>query len=147
MIKAYTARAATQITGDAPHRKRILLVESDTSVRAALIRLLQSENHEVMSARDAAEACHLPDVDNLDAILFDLDTADESCLQTLRMLANTNPHARVLLTTTCKQQPFDPSMTAGIVMEKPFHLPDLLRQLKQPAEPASRLTARAATSN
>ena len=110
---------------------RILIVESDAPVREGLARALKLECYEVSTAVNGSEALgRHDDFSQIDAVLLDLDLADEHRWQAVRQLSSANPLLSVIgMTARPTRHALADAADLEAVIEKPFEVPALLRIL------------------
>ena len=115
-------------------KKRILLLDADTSVRSALDSALGAENYFVVSAGDSREALNQFAAHPIDLALLELNASGrESDWCTVQRLAEMNPRLPIVLMTAQPGEPAHPlARHARAWFQKPLlDLPLLLSKLSE----------------
>ncbi len=112
-------------------KKTILLADADASVRENLARVLELEQYTVLSARSGSEAAEKLLTLSPDLALFDLELADEQEWPGLDSLCDTVPGVPIILITArSHQENRATQLGVDALMEKPLHLPLLLKTIR-----------------
>jgi len=117
---------------DSRREARILLVDSDESVREAVCAILLGRNHQVRTAKSKAEAINLLTKQEFDLVLADLGMPDsEGGSALLKWLAARKPQLANYVILMRAVAPGDKSETpeamAGcVILQKPFKAVELL---------------------
>jgi DNA-binding NtrC family response regulator len=129
-------------------KTKILLVDDDEGVLAALSAALASEGHEVVVAKNGREAIDRFREGHIHLALLDLNMPVKGGWETLERFTTMHPLLPVIVITAEPDQ-YPMAAEAGVAafMEKPLDLPLLLQTIDQllvePVEQRlSRLTAR-----
>lgn len=139
-----------QAMTDAFMKTKILLVDDDSSILAALTGVLKSEGYDVRHAvngHDALVAFHtLPDIG---LVLLDLNMPVKGGWDTFERLTAINPLLPIIIITARPdQQSLAVEAGAAALMEKPLEIPVLLETMqKLLAEPPETRLARIAGQN
>jgi DNA-binding NtrC family response regulator len=112
-----------------PRQGRILLVDTDTEVRASMAYALESEGYPVRAAATAEEALAYVDAE-IDVVLLDLGLPDASGWDLFEGIKALHPSLPIVVTTTRSDQ-YQSASRAGAtaLMEKPLYLPRLIETL------------------
>lgn len=139
-----------QAMADAFVKTKILLVDDDSSILAALTGVLKSEGYDVRHAFNGQEALvafrTLPDIG---LVLLDLNMPVKGGWDTFEQLTAINPLLPIIIITARPDQQ-SLAETAGVaaLMEKPLEIPLLLETMqKLLAEPPEMRLARASGQN
>lgn len=128
-------------------KTKVLLVDDDVSVVAALTGVLRSEGYEVIQAFNGHEALeHFHTVGGADVALLDLCMPVKGGWDTFEQLTAINPLLPIIVITARPGQ-FPMAAAAGVaaLMEKPLDLPLLLETMRKLlAEPPETRLARIA---
>jgi two-component system, OmpR family, KDP operon response regulator KdpE len=120
-------------------KKTILVADEDESVRESLARVLESEQYQVLKAREGREAENLLLAGTPDLALLDLELSGGMDWRGLDELCDAAPWVPVLL-ITARSHRYKRALQLGAdaLMEKPLHLPILLKTIRNLVrEPAS----------
>lgn len=114
-----------------PPTKRILLADDDASVRQMLGRVLESECYAVAFAKTGREAATKFASDPPDLVLLDLNMPDKDGWEAFGMMCSQHPMIPVVvITARPNQHPQAVELGVDALMEKPLHLPLLLRTMR-----------------
>ena len=114
-----------------PLPKKILLADDDPGIREMLGRVLESENYEVVSAKNGNEAAAKFVSWRPDLVLLDLNMPDRDGWSAFRFMAAAHPSLRVIIITARPNQSEKANeLGADAIMEKPLNLPALLEAMK-----------------
>jgi len=117
---------------DSGAKSQILLVEEDSSVRASLQRVLQSENYTVAAVGSTAGARQVLRDQHVDLVLMDVDSPDHDGWTAAKEIAATAMFLPMVLITAKAGQQMRAAMTgADVLMEKPLSFPALVQTMKQ----------------
>jgi DNA-binding NtrC family response regulator len=116
-----------------PHRTKVLLVDDDSSVVAALGAALRLEDYEVIAAFNGHQAIQdfykHPDVA---IVLLDICMPVKGGWDTFERLTTINPLLPIIvITARCDQSPLAVAAGADAFMEKPLDVRQLLVIMKQ----------------
>jgi DNA-binding response OmpR family regulator len=120
-------------------KARILLVDDDESVLAALTGLLESEGYEVAHAANGHEGLRLFHDQHVDLALLDINMPVKNGWETLDQIVSINPLLPVII-ITARPDAREKSRTLPLAafMQKPLDPPALLanieRLLAEPSE-------------
>ena len=135
---------------DKPKKPRVLLVEDDVSVVAALSGVLRDEGYDMIHASDGHEAIrNFKAVGGTDLVLLDLNMPVKGGWDTFELLTARNPLLPVIVITARPDQHVM-AAAAGVaaLLEKPLDIPVLLETMsKLLAEPMETRLARIARKN
>ncbi len=111
---------------------RILLVDDDDDVLAALRKALMSEGYEVIVARNGREAVERFKEGHVDIALLDLRMPIKGGWETLDRLTTIHPLIQVIVITARPGQ-YPAAAAAGVaaLMEKPLDLPLLIQSIDE----------------
>lgn len=109
----------------------ILLADDDPSVREMLGRVLESEHYHVSFAKNGREATQRLKAEPPDLILLDLSMPEKDGWDTFNGICDTQPMIPVIIITARPHQ-YGRALDLGVdaLMEKPLHLPLLLKTIK-----------------
>lgn len=126
--------------------KRVLVVDDDERVCAALADVLESEGYLVDKAHNGVEAVRRTITHSPDLVLLDLNLPHWDGWKALSRLDEVRPLLPVIVITARPNQ-YEAAVRLGVdaFMEKPLNIPVLLRALKQlvderPQDRVKRLT-------
>jgi two-component system OmpR family response regulator len=114
-------------------KTKVLLVDDDLSVIAALSGVLRSEGYDVIQAFDGHDAIdRFHTVAGADIALLDLNMPRKGGWDTFERLTTINPLLPVIIITAQPDQ-HPTALAAGVsaLMEKPLEIPFLLATMKQ----------------
>jgi len=115
---------------------RVLLVESDDSVRAVTQRMLQSGGYRVTALKDAAEAVRVVEQgERFDAVVTDVVMPKMGGIEMVDLLRGSQPGLRALFCSGYAHEVFATNPNHIHVLQKPFTTQDLLRTLAELASP------------
>ena len=112
-------------------KKRILIVEDESTLRTALFRVMGRQGHQVVTASTSAEAHQLGlnGGQIFDLVLLDVHLPDASGLELLKAFRAQSPETQILILTgqgTVEMAVEATKMGAFHFMTKPFHLDELM---------------------
>jgi len=114
-------------------KANILIAEDDASIRLGLIATLESENYDVMSANDGAQALRLFQQKKYDLIILDVMMPHKSGYDVCREIRAINANVPILF-LTAKGEEIDKvvglKMGADDYMSKPFGIHELLARVE-----------------
>ncbi|OQX79441.1 MAG: DNA-binding response regulator [Candidatus Omnitrophica bacterium 4484_70.1] len=114
-------------------KKRILVVEDDTSILTGLVDLLSGEGYEVSSAQDGSQALKLYDKEKPDLILLDIMIPEKSGYDVCREIRKKDTTIPILM-LTAKGQEVDKvvglELGADDYIVKPFGVNELLARIR-----------------
>jgi two-component system response regulator MprA len=125
-------------------RGRVLLIDDDCAVRAALSRALESEAYSVAPAKDDGEALQRLARERYDVVLLDLDLMCVQGWDAFHRIHAANPSLPIVLITARPDQ-YDAAAAAGAsgIMEKPLSLPLLIQRIDDALQALSRSRSQA----
>ncbi len=111
---------------------RILLVEDDVAVRAALAHTLERKHFTVVAVPDALQALRVVEQQSFDLVLTDAVMPGMSGTALVEHLHVAHPELRVILMSGYSRELVDASSVAGTrqQLRKPFTTADMMRALK-----------------
>jgi CheY-like chemotaxis protein len=110
---------------------KILLVDDDEEVLAALDGALASEGYEVIVAKNGREAIERFHQGHVDIVLLDLNMPIKGGWETFERLATIHPLLPVIVITARPDQyPLAVAAGVGALMEKPLDVPLLLHAIE-----------------
>ena len=111
-------------------QKRILVVDDDLGVRKMLARVLVDEGYCVQTTAEGDKALEIAQRSAPDLVLLDVKLRRESGWDVFRRLIQVKPLLPVAIITAKPNQLFT-AVAAGVgaLLEKPLHLPKLLRTI------------------
>ena len=119
-------------TEDKQKRPKVLLVDDEPKICAALAGVLISEGFEVMFAESADEAISEFRNGIFDIVLLDLRMPGKSGWETLGQLKPSRPLLPVIIITALpNQQALAQAAGVGALLEKPFDIPQLLETMRK----------------
>ena len=129
-------------------RKRILVVDDERAILAALRKVLEAEGYEVVLAQTASQALERLEAGDIDLLLLDLDLTAHHGTGILEWLIQARSRLSVIVITG-RQEHRERAQTAPVngIMDKPLDVPLLLQQMRELLEEpvgefASRVEAR-----
>jgi DNA-binding response OmpR family regulator len=112
----------------ANQKKRILLVDDDSSVRQMLMRVLVGEGYLVLPAASGLEGLKIASRTQIDLVLLDLNMPGQSGWETFEGLMAENSSVPVIIITARPNQLFTALASGvGALLEKPLDFPNLLQ--------------------
>jgi len=111
----------------APHRRRILVVDDDPRARSAVARLLAEEGYEATEAADGEEASGLLSSLRPDLVLTDLDMPRLDGRGLVQRVHRLRPGTPVLVLSA--RSDLDPGATEGF-FPKPVRVESLLARIR-----------------
>jgi CheY-like chemotaxis protein len=108
----------------------ILLAEDDNMIRSFVCSVLQAHGYRVLPADDGMKALYLAKrvgADGIDLVLTDLDMPALNGIQLVRCLKQLRPGLKILYMTGYRGAIVDQLWDEGMVIEKPFSYPALIR--------------------
>jgi DNA-binding response OmpR family regulator len=119
-------------------KNRILVVEEDDAIRAALGKVLAAEDFDVLTAADAEEAMPLFDGCNVDLLLLDLSLPTKNGWDLFEHFSDINPLVPIIILTGQPEGEDSCDGSAGDAMlEKPVDVTLLIESIAALlAEPA-----------
>ena len=75
---------------------RILIIDDDELVRAALVLLLEREGHEVLEARDGIQAGRILEVDIPDLVITDIIMPEMEGFEVIREIRRVSPALKII---------------------------------------------------
>jgi DNA-binding response OmpR family regulator len=112
---------------EAPHRRRILVVDDDPRSRSAVARLLAEEGYEATEAADGEEASGLLSSWRPDLVLTDLDMPRLDGRGLVQRVHRLRPGTPVLVLSA--RSDLDPGTTEGF-FPKPVRVESLLARIR-----------------
>jgi DNA-binding response OmpR family regulator len=117
--------------GAIPTRKRILVVDDDTSVRESIARVLEEQDYDVIVAATAREAVSVFLAGSPDLVLLDLNMPDQDGWEIFRTMHKLWPFVPVIIVTARPHQAEQAANSgADALMEKPLDFAVLLNAVK-----------------
>jgi len=108
-------------------KKRILIVDDDTSIRNGLKKLLKKANYDVALAADGIEAVDRFFSEPIDLLLLDLNMPGKDGWATCENITRRNPYVPTIIMTGLPDQfPIALAAGEGALLEKPLNPEDLL---------------------
>jgi DNA-binding response OmpR family regulator len=112
-------------------KKRILIVDDDTSIRNGLKKLLKKASYDVVLAADGFEAVERFFSDSIDLLLLDLNMPGKDGWAACENITRTNPYVPIIIMTGLPDQfPVASAAGAGALLEKPLNPEELLRVIE-----------------
>ncbi len=118
--------------GQVRPRKRILIVDDDSTVRDSLSNLLAAEGYFIIAAENGQQAITFANTLPLDLVLLDLNMPGKNGWDTFEQLTSEHPLIPIVIATARPDQLFT-ALGAGVgaLLEKPMDMPTLLRTLER----------------
>ena len=112
---------------------KVLLVDDDISVHAALSGVLRDAGSEVIDAFDGNEAIRkFQAAGGVDIVLLDLSMPVKTGWDTFERLTSINPLLPIIIVTgQPDQETLAAAAGAGALMEKPIEIPELLKTMQE----------------
>ena len=108
-------------------KKRILIVDDDTSIRNGLKKLLKKANYDVAVAADGFEAVDRFFSEPVDLLLLDLSMPGKDGWAACENITRKNPWVPTIIMTGLPDQfPMASAAGAGALLEKPLDPEELL---------------------
>ncbi len=117
-------------------RSKILVVDSDESVRASFKRILENAGYEVDVAEDKCEALQKAKTDRFDVALIDKALPDNNVFEFSRLLEEVKLEmVKIIVTSMPSEHEENEARESGCsYLVKPVALPDLLDVIKTSLE-------------
>lgn len=134
-------RAVPPVSAETDRRLRVLVVEDDEEMRAALRQILELAGFQVRTASDGIEGRSLASAEAYDILLSDVRLPGQSGLALARSLRDLAARPRVILLTAYPEwKIYEEAEAAGAceVITKPvdlFKLAALIQEIARPAPP------------
>jgi CheY-like chemotaxis protein len=116
---------------------RILVIDDDGAVRAAIRLLLERESHEVVDAEDGRSGVDALKIAAFDIVICDIFMPGMDGLETIREFHRHNPHVPVIAMSGFTFRHSAPDfltmatkLGAAYSLHKPFRPPELLRAVQ-----------------
>lgn len=115
----------------AGEKKKILVVDSDESLREMLIQLLTEEGFSVLPAADGLEALEFAKLARFDLVLMELNLPLKDGWKTFEELNEEDPLLPIVLITARPNQLF-PALASGVgaLLEKPLNFTRLIQTIR-----------------
>jgi DNA-binding response OmpR family regulator len=112
-------------------KKKILVVDSDESLREMLIQLLAEEGFSVLPAADGLEALEFAKLTRFDLVLMELNLPLRDGWKTFEELNEEDPLLPIVLITARPNQLF-PALASGVgaLLEKPLNFTRLIQTIR-----------------
>jgi DNA-binding NtrC family response regulator len=113
-------------------KKKVLVVDDDTSVRESLGKVLGDAGYEVLLATDGLEARERLDSDPVDLLLLDINLPRQNGWDTFERITSQDPTIPIIIVTGQPDQ-YPTALAAGVgaLMEKPVDVPQLLQTIEE----------------
>lgn len=109
-------------------KKRILIVDDDTSIRNGLKKLLKTANYDVALAADGFEAVDRFFSEQIDLLIMDLNMPGKDGWAACENITRKNPYVPTIIMTGLPDQfPIVSAAGAGALVEKPLNPDELLK--------------------
>jgi DNA-binding response OmpR family regulator len=113
-------------------KKRVLILDDDTSVRHAISRVLVEAGYEVLQAGEEQQALAQFDAKEVDLLLLDLGLPNKSGWEMFEAFTRKNPTVPVIIITgQSRQSEMAMAAGAGALMEKPLDVAQLLQTMQE----------------
>jgi CheY-like chemotaxis protein len=113
-------------------KRKVLVVDDESSIREALSKVLHTEDYEVVSAANGQEAIEKFGQEKIDLLLLDLGLPVKDGWGMLEWLANVNPLLPiVIITGRYEQRELAEAAGVDALMEKPLDVPRLLQTIRE----------------
>ena len=115
---------------------RVLVIDDEAAVRAALCATLSDAGCEVTEARDGAEAIEILRAAPTDAVLMDIYMPMQDGFEAIRAVRRIAPTVKIIAISGASRGGFDPLKAAQMLgadrtLRKPFGIDDLLAAVKE----------------
>jgi DNA-binding response OmpR family regulator len=112
-------------------RNRILIIDDNAAVRAAIVGVLQGAGYQVFQAGDGKDALAKFDARSLDLLLLDLGLPGQDGWDTFEAFTRNNPLLEVIIITgRARQAEIAVAAGVGALMEKPLDAVVLLKTIR-----------------
>jgi len=113
-------------------KKKVLIVDDDVAVRAAIGQVLTAAGYDVLQAGDGMQALAQFDPKQFDLLLLDLGLPNKSGWDTFEEFTSKNPTLPIIVITGQTRQS-EMAMAAGVgaLMEKPMDALTLLQTMEE----------------
>jgi DNA-binding response OmpR family regulator len=112
-------------------KKRILIVDDDTSIRKGLKKLLKKANYNVALAANGFEAVDQFFSEPVDLLLLDLNMPGKDGWAAYENITRRNPYVPTIIMTGLPDQfPIAAAVGAGALLEKPLEPKELLHVIE-----------------
>jgi two-component system, OmpR family, KDP operon response regulator KdpE len=127
-------------------KRKVLVVDDESSIREALSKVLCTEGYEVVSAANGQEAIEKFGQEKIDLLLLDLGLPVKDGWDTLAWLAHVNPLLPIIIITgRYAQRELAEAAGVDALMEKPLDVPRLLQTIRELMEEPMELRAQRAS--
>ena len=112
---------------------RIILAEDDDDMRRFLVKALEKAGHEVTSFAEGASAFEEIKQKTFDLLLTDIVMPEMDGIELARRAADLDPSLKIMFITGFAAVALEegkPVVPGSTVLSKPFHLRDLVSQVK-----------------
>jgi CheY-like chemotaxis protein len=123
------AAAAQSMEQNIIRRKRLLLVDDESSVREAFRMMLELDDHQVTEANNGAEAMGLFTKSQFDLVLTDFEMPVMKGGELAVRIKNVAPKQPILMITAYGKELGDPQNPVDAILNKPFTLDELRRAI------------------
>ena len=112
--------------------QRLLFIEDDQHIRAALKLALEDEGYEIIEASDGIKGLSLFESTSVDLVLLDLRLPDLSGFEVCRMIRSKSLVPIIIVTAQTDTHDLVAGLEAGAddYVTKPFHLEEVLARLR-----------------
>ena len=109
-------------------KKRILIVDDDSSIRSGLKKLLTQAKYDVALAADGFEAVDRFFAEQIDLLIMDLNMPGKDGWAACENITRKNPYVPTIIMTGLPDQfPIAAAAGAGALLEKPLNPDELLK--------------------
>lgn len=113
-------------------KKKVLVVDDDSSVRESLSKVLRDEDYEVVVAADGQQAVERFEEEKIDLLLLDLGLPIKSGWEAFERITRENPFVPIIIITgQANQYPVAAAAGVGALMEKPLEASCLLQTMRE----------------
>jgi DNA-binding response OmpR family regulator len=128
-------------------KRKVMVVDDESSIREALSKVLHTEDYEVVSASNRQEAIEKFGHEKIDLLLLDLGLPVKDGWGMLEWLAQVSPLLPIIIITgRDEQRALAEAAGVDALMEKPLDVPCLLQTIRELLDEPMELRAQRASN-
>jgi two-component system, response regulator, stage 0 sporulation protein F len=131
MARLWLCNPTMVTTNGLLHRKRILIVDDDPSIRYMLGRILLDEGYDALAAANGRESLQIAAEEEVDLVLLDLKMPGMNGQEVMKELIGLRPGLPVIMMTAYPGPQLDGGLNGvSALLQKPLDFPILLEAIK-----------------